>query len=111
MEPKQLRYFEIRSEEGDQGDSHNNIDVAVQVSLTDSFRLSGSLLPEKLNALLTSQVRVVEVGVGVGVGVMLRGLDVWRAFSTSLVVLVHMLSKYMNVESVHSDVFFGWLNG
>lgn len=58
MEPKQLRYIEIRSEEGDQGDSHNNIDVAVQVSLTDSFRLSGSLLPEKLNALLTSQVRV-----------------------------------------------------
>lgn len=56
MEPKQLRYIEIRSEEGDQGDSHNNIDVAVHVSLTDSFRLSGSLLPEKLNALLTSQV-------------------------------------------------------
>lgn len=57
MEPKQLRYFEIRSEEGDQGDSHNNIDVAVQVSLTESFRLSDSLLPEKINALLTSQVR------------------------------------------------------
>eukprot|EP00752_Nemacystus_decipiens_P003083 g2855.t2 len=55
MEPKQLRYFEIRSEEGDQGDSHNNIDVAVQVSLTESFRLSDSLLPEKVNALLTSQ--------------------------------------------------------
>lgn len=56
MEPKQLRYFEIRSEEGDKGDSHNNIDVAVQVSLTESFHLSESLLPEKINALLTSQV-------------------------------------------------------
>lgn len=60
MEPKQLRYFEIRSEEGDQGDSHNNIDVAVEVSLDESFRLSDSLLPEilpdKINALLTSQV-------------------------------------------------------
>eukprot|EP00903_Cladosiphon_okamuranus_P016576 g15291.t1 len=55
MEPKQLRYFEIRSEEGDQGDSHNNIDVAVQVSLDESFCLSDCLLPEKINALLTSQ--------------------------------------------------------
>ena len=56
VEPRLLRYIEIRSEEGDQGGSHNNIDVAVHVSLTDNFRLNGSLLPEKLNALLTSQV-------------------------------------------------------
>ena len=60
MEPRQLRYSEIRSEEGeaDPGASQNNIDVAVHVDLMDTFRVSDSLLPEKLNALLTSQACV-----------------------------------------------------
>jgi len=57
MEPKQLRYHQIRSEEGDQGDSHNNIDVPVQVSLPEGYPVTPSLLPDKINALLTSQVR------------------------------------------------------
>lgn len=59
-EPRKLRYSAIRSEEGegDQGASQNNIDVPVHVELMDTFRL-GCLLPEKLNALLTSQVCIV----------------------------------------------------
>lgn len=56
MEPRQLRYIEIRSEEGEQGGSQNNIDVDVHVKLVEGFQLDGSLLPEKINALLTSQV-------------------------------------------------------
>lgn len=62
MEPRPLRYIEIRSEEGDEGGSQNNINVDVHVSLTDSFRQDSSLLPEKINALLTSQVSLTRPG-------------------------------------------------
>lgn len=64
MESKPLRYRQVRSEEGDQGDSHNNIDVAVSVSLPENFQITASLLPDKINALLTSQVRCGGCGHG-----------------------------------------------
>lgn len=66
MEPRPLRYIEIRSEEGDEGGSQNNINVDVHVSLTESFRQDSSLLPEKINALLTSQVSLARPGQALG---------------------------------------------
>lgn len=54
MEPQPLQYVEIRSEGGEQGERQNsNMD---EVSLVEGFQLDYSLLPEKINAVLTSQV-------------------------------------------------------